>query len=166
MQAVVDHNFHRFAILSLPGKVCLKPHAELMPWLHSIMVISLASFACSKRCSNPFLTRWLFLTFMKSTSCFNLQKWSPNSYGCLPFVVWQFLMLERMIVFFARNQGRNIWRHFPSRQVPYVIKTCQGHHVGCPHRPSCKCLLQRMDNLMHWHVARGFPKELPLSDGW
>ena len=36
-----------------------------------------------------------------------------------------------------------------------------GHHVGCPRLPSRKGLLQRMYNLMHWHVGWGFPKELP-----
>jgi len=45
-----------------------------------------------------------------------------------------------------------------------VIKACQGHHIGCPHRPSCKLLLKRMHNLMHWHVGWGFSKELPCSD--
>ena len=37
------------------------------------------------------------------------------------------------------------------------------HHVGCPRLPSRKCLLQRMYNLMHWHVGWGFPKELPRA---
>ncbi len=50
---------------------------------------------------------------------------------------------------------------FQCKCMSSVIKTCQGHHVGCDRRPSRKCLLQRMYNLMHCHVGWGFPKELP-----
>ena len=105
----------------------VRPHTELMPWLHSIMVISLASFACSKRCSNPFLTRWLFLqlTVMKSTSCFNLQKWSPDSSDPLErIVVWCCLLFNSLF-----DAGKNdcFFRRIKEEIVDIIFLQCKCH---------------------------------------
>jgi len=72
-----------------------------------------------------------------------------KGFGCPTIAIWISQFGAKVGVFLG---GFTKPRHLLSR-----------HHVGCPRLPSRKCLLQRMYNLMHWHVGWGFPKELPRA---